>query len=44
MIKKGRYAERVSKCAPRFMAAVLEYLVSEVIEVAGEVCAKKGKK
>lgn len=34
-IKKGRFAKRVGGNAPIFMAAVLEYVVAEVLEVAG---------
>ena len=38
MLKRGRYADRAGVGAGIFMAAVLEYLTSEVMELAGENC------
>jgi histone H2A len=43
MLKSGRYAERVGIGAPVYLAAVLEYLVAEILEVSCMV-VKQNKK
>jgi histone H2A len=43
-LREGRYAGRVSRTAANAMAATLEYLVSEVLEVAGRAMRESGKK
>ena len=42
-LKEGRYAQRIGSGAPVYLAAVLEYLIAEIIELAGNA-AKEQKK
>ena len=44
MIKQGRYSDRVGTSAGAYMAAVLEYITAELMELAGNLCEEAGKK
>ena len=43
-LKQGRYAEQIGAGAGVFMAAVMEYVTSEILELAGNACHEHKKK
>ncbi|XP_026549589.1 histone H2A-beta, sperm-like isoform X2 [Notechis scutatus] len=43
LLREGNYAERISVGAPVYLAAVLEYLTAEILEMAGNA-ARDNKK
>ena len=44
LLRKGKYANIIGKGAPVYLAAVLEYLVAELLELAGNAARDNKKK
>jgi histone H2A len=43
LLRKGRYAARVSSSAAVYLAAVLEYTVAEILELSAKAVLQRGK-
>ncbi|KAI0242602.1 Histone H2A type 2-B [Massospora cicadina] len=44
LLKTGNYAKRIGAGASVYLASVLEYLVAEILELAGNACHDNRKK
>lgn len=43
ILRKGNYARRIGSGAPIFLAAVLQYLAAEILELASDAARDNGK-
>ncbi|KAL0234180.1 hypothetical protein PCE1_001696 [Barthelona sp. PCE] len=42
-LKQGKYADRIGAGAPVYLAAVLDYLIAEVLDAAGTITMEKNR-
>ncbi|XP_048191410.1 histone H2A-Bbd type 1-like [Perognathus longimembris pacificus] len=43
LLREGNYAQRLSSLTPVFLTGILEYLVSNILELAGKEARRNGK-
>ena len=43
LLRRGRYADRIGLGGPVFLAGVLSYLASEILEISGDICLQHKK-
>ena len=43
LLKRGKFAPRIGAGAPVFMAAVIEYMIAEILELAGSAATDNKK-
>ncbi|XP_015988925.1 histone H2A-Bbd type 2/3 [Rousettus aegyptiacus] len=44
LLREGHYAQRLSSSAPVYLAAIIQYLTSKILELAGDEAQKTGRR